>query len=317
MRKVLITGVSGFVGSHLADYLLTMEDIQVYGTIRHRSNWDNILHIKNKMKVIDCNIVDAISVMQVIKGIKPDYIFHLAAQSFVPTSWKAPQDTLQTNIIGTVNILEAVREYIPECKVLVIGSSEEYGKVYENEIPIRESNPLRPLSPYGVSKVTQDLLAQQYHKSYGLNVYISRAFNHEGPRRGEVFVTSDFAKQIVEIENDKRSIILVGNLDAIRDFTDVRDIVRAYWILVNKGVSGFPYNICSGEGTKIGDLLKMLISISEIFDFTIVQDEDKMRPSDVPILIGECSAMHTLGWERNYSLNQTLTDILDYWRGRA
>ena len=256
--------------------------------------------------------------MQLIKEIKPDYIFHLAAQSFVPTSWKAPQETLQTNIISTVNILEAVREYCKDCVVMVAGSSEGYGKVYDSELPIKESNPLRPLSPYGVSKVAQDLLAQQYHKSYKLRVVISRAFNHEGPRRGEVFVTSDFAKQIVEIERGKRTILLVGNLDAIRDFTDVRDVVKGYWLLANKSVYGTPYNICSGAGTSIRELLRIFVNNANIDDkeYIVREDADKMRPSDVPVLVGNCKLIIDLGWRPTIPLEQTVKDILDYWRNK-
>ena len=317
MKKVLITGISGFVGSHLADFLLT-QDVEIYGTIRHRSNLENIQHIENKLHLLDCNITDAVSVMQVIKQVKPDVIHHLAAQSFVPTSWKAPQDTLNTNIISTVNILEAVREYVSECVVHICGSSEEYGKVFDNEIPIRESNPLRPLSPYGISKVTQDLLAQQYYRSYGLHTRISRAFNHEGPRRGKVFVTSDFASQIVEIEKGLRTVLLVGNLDSIRDFTDVRDVVKAYWLLVQKGKDGEPYNISSGIGITMHKLLKMFVDLSEIQykEYVVKVGESKMRPSDVPTLIGYSSKIRELGWKPEIPLEKTIEDILSYWMNK-
>ena len=319
MQKVLITGITGFVGSHLADYLLSLGNMQIWGTIRHRSKLDNILHIQDKIKLRDCNVVDAISVMQIIKEIKPDVIHHLAAQSFVPTSWKAPQETLNTNIISTVNILEAVREYCKDCVVHIVGSSEEYGLVYKDELPITEGNTLRPLSPYGVSKVTQDLLAQQYCRSYGLRTRISRAFNHEGPRRGEVFVTSDFARQIIDIERGVKDTIKVGNLEAIRDFTDVRDVVKAYWLLVNKGENGIPYNIASGEGISIKELLSMFIKFSNIVDkvnLNIEGDINKMRPSDVPVLIGDSWLIHQLGWCPEITLEQTVKDILDYWRNK-
>ncbi len=315
MEKVLITGISGFVGSHLADFLLT-QNVEIYGTVRHRSPLDNILHIQDKIKLRDCNVIDTISVMQIVKEIKPDYIFHLAAQSFVPASWKAPQETLQTNIISTVNILEAVREYCSECVVHIAGSSEEYGMVFDYELPIKETNPLRPLSPYGVSKVAQDMLGQQYNRSYELKTVISRAHNHEGPRRGDVFVTSAFAKQLVDIERNKRSVLLVGNLDAIRDFTDVRDVVKAYWLLANKGKYGEVYNVSSGVGITMKELLDKFIQISEAQNYVIRVDENKLRPSDVPVLVGNCDKLKSLGWEREISLEQMIKDILNYWRSK-
>ena len=316
MLKVLITGISGFVGSHFADFLLEQGQ-EVYGTIRPRSKMDNIKHLEGKIKLYDCNILDTVSVMNTVKEIKPDIISHLAAQSFVPTSWKSPQDTLQTNIIGTVNILEAVREYCPECIVHIAGSSEEYGMVYESELPIKETNPLRPLSPYGVSKVAQDLLGQQYHKSYGLKVIISRAFNHEGARRGEVFVTSDFARQVIEVKIGKREVIEVGNLDAIRDFTNVKDVVRGYKLVIDKGLGGEVYNICSGIGVSIRELLELFIEAGGLGNNIFMKQIDsKMRPSDVPILVGDNTKIKALGWEPKIPLNETIKEILNYWRER-
>jgi len=207
--KVLITGITGFVGSHLADYALTKENVEVYGTIRWRSKTENIEHIKDKLHLVQCNLNDASSVNDLIADIKPDKIFHLAAQSFVPTSWNSPAETLTSNIIGELNIFEAIRRAKINPWMQIAGSSEEYGMVYPEETPIKETNPLRPLSPYGVSKVGQDLLAYQYYMSYKLNVVRTRAFNHTGPRRGDVFVCSDFAKQIVEIEKGKKNYRLV------------------------------------------------------------------------------------------------------------
>ena len=225
--RVLITGITGFVGSHLAEYALS-KGAEVWGSIRWRSDTGNIAHIKDEIRLVECDLRDLTSVNQLISESKPDYIFHLAAQSFVLTSWHAPHETLTTNIIGQLNILEALRFGDKEAKLQIAGSSEEYGMVYENEVPIKETNPLRPLSPYGVSKVAQDLLAYQYAKSYGLKIVRTRAFNHSGPRRGDVFVESDFAKQIVQIEAGKKEpVISVGNLEAKRDFTDVRDTVKA------------------------------------------------------------------------------------------
>ncbi len=301
----------------MAEYCLG-KDAEVFGTIRWRSRTENIDHIKKKIKLVECDIRDASSVTKAIEKSRPDYIFHLAAQSFVPTSWHAPAETLMTNILGELNIFEAVRELDLDSRIQIAGSSEEYGKVFENEVPIEETNPLRPLSPYGVSKVAQDLLGYQYHQSYGLNIVRARAFNHEGPRRGDVFVTSNFAKQIAEIEKDlKEPLIEVGNLEAKRDFSDVRDIVKAYWLSLEKGVPGEVYNICSGQTIKIKDMLDMLLSLSSV-KVEIRQDPARMRPSDVLILLGDCTKFkEATGWEPEIPFKQTLEDLLNYWRERV
>jgi GDP-4-dehydro-6-deoxy-D-mannose reductase len=318
MEKALITGVTGFVGSHLAEYLLS-KNMEIYGTVRWRSKTENIENIKNKIKLLETDMRDGHSLEVVINESQPDYIFHLAAQSFVPMSWRAPADTLETNIIGTVHLFEAVRKSKLNPKIHIAGSSEEYGMVYQNELPIKESNPLRPLSPYGVSKIAQDKIAYQYHKSYGLKTVVTRAFNHTGPRRGDVFVTSNFSKQIVEIEkNIRKPVISVGNLNAKRDFTDVRDMVKAYWLALQKGDPGEVYNICSGKAITIKSVLNMLIELSAAKDIKIEEDEKRMRPSDVEVLEGDCSKFkEKTGWEQAIPLEQTMKDILEYWRGKV
>lgn len=236
MPKALITGITGFAGSHLAEWLLAnKKDMEVYGTYRLRSRMDHIKHIQDDIHMVECELKDPRSVDEMIKAVKPDYIFHLAAQSFVPTSWNAPAETLIVNQIGQVNLFEAILKHQLDCTVQIACSSEEYGQVYAHEVPIKEDNPLRPLSPYAVSKVGQDYLGYQYYQSYGLKTIRTRTFNHTGPRRGEAFVTSNFAKQIAEIEKGiKPPVLYVGNLQAKRDFTDVRDVVRAYWLAVEK-----------------------------------------------------------------------------------
>lgn len=316
--RALITGISGFAGSHLAEYCLNRGDIEVFGTIRWRSRTENIDHIKNKIQLMECDIRDATSVLKVLEKVKPDLIFHLAAQSFVPTSWHAPTETLITNIVGQVNIFEAVRELNLTTRIQLACSSEEYGMVYEGEIPIKETNPLRPLSPYAVSKVTQDLLGYQYHESYDMFIVRTRAFNHEGPRRGEVFVTSNFAKQIAEIEKGEREpVIEVGNLKAIRDFTDVRDTVKGYWLSLEKCEPGEVYNIASGKGTKIREMLDTLLKFSGV-DVEIKRDPARMRPSDVQILVGDHSKFSkATGWEPEIPFEKTLEDLLNYWRERV
>lgn len=317
--KVLITGIGGFVGSHLTELLLSKKGIDVFGIERWKASTENIEHIKDQIKFYgECDINDIVSMRDILKKIKPDYIIHLAAQSFVPTSWTAPAETLKTNIIGQVNLFEALRSLELNPRILIAGSSEEYGYVKKNEVPIKETHDLRPLSPYAVSKVGQDYLGYQYFRSYGMKIIRTRAFNHSGPRRGEYFACSNFAKQIAMIENGKRRpIIYVGNLDAKRDFTDVRDMVKAYWLLMIKGKPGDVYNISSGKTYSIKQVLNILLKMSKV-KIEVKQDPERMRPSDVPILLGDCSKMRKLtGWKPEIPFEKTLKDILEYWRGRV
>lgn len=314
MARCLITGITGFVGSHLAELLLK-ENYEVYGISRWRSSTENIESIKEKISLIDADLTDAYSLENAVKEAKPEYIFHLAAQSFVPMSWKAPVDTFLINVIGQINLFEAVRSIGIEPKIQIACSSEEYGFVHPNEIPIKETNPLRPQSPYAVSKVSQDYLGYQYFQSYGMKIIRTRGFNHTGPRRGEVFVTSNFAKQIVEIEkNIRKNVIHVGNLEAKRDFTDVRDMVRGYLLSVKKGKPGEVYNICSGKSYAIREVLDMLLGMSKV-KVKIQQDSERMRPSDVPILQGSYEKFNKdTGWTPEIPFEKTLGDLLDYWR---
>jgi GDP-4-dehydro-6-deoxy-D-mannose reductase len=315
--RVLITGITGFAGSHLAEYILNNQPgVEIYGIRRWRSRIENIEHLLDRINVLECNLVDASSVKALIADVRPDKIFHLAAQSFVPSSWNAPAESLTTNILGQLNVFEALRESkLLDCWVQIACSSEEYGMVYPDELPIKETNPLRPLSPYAVSKVGQDYLAYQYYMSYGLKAVRTRGFNHTGPRRGEVFVCSNFSKQVVEIEKQKRPpVIYVGNLDAQRDFTDVRDMVRAYWMSLETCEPGDTYNICSGKAISIRQLLEMVISQTTA-QIEVKQDPARLRPSDVPVLQGDYSKFHqATGWTPEIPFEQTLVDIMKYWR---
>lgn len=315
--KVLITGITGFVGSHLADYLLGVVG-EVYGIARWRSKTENIDHILPWIKIMNADIRDGYSLQKVFGEVKPDYCFHLASQSFVLESWNAPLECMSTNILGTMNVLEAIRLTCPNCTTVIAGSSEEYGLVHPDETPIKETNPLRPMSPYGVSKVGADNLGILYHKSYGLKTIVTRAFNHTGPRRGEVFVTSTFAKQIAEIEADRKEPVLyVGNLEARRDWTDVRDVVKAYWLAATKCPMGEVYNICSEKVIKVSDVLSILLGMSKV-RVEVKQDPNRMRPSDVPILLGSCEKFRwDTAWEPTIPFETTLRDLLDYWRQRT
>jgi GDP-4-dehydro-6-deoxy-D-mannose reductase len=314
--------------------------VEIYGSYRRRSRLDHLdgvrgkLHMvepgvasvetlrgafeQGKINLIDCDLLDAFSVNKLIASVRPDRIFHLAAQSHVPTSWNAPAATLQDNILGQLNIFEAIRSAGIDPLIQIAGSSEEYGMVYPDEVPMKETNPLRPLSPYAVSKVAQEMLAYQYHQSYGTRAIVSRGFNHSGPRRGENFVDSSFAKQIAMIEKGLQSpVIHVGDLSSKRDFTDVRDIVRAYWLLLERCKPGEVYNIGSGNTRPVQDSLDILLGMSRV-DVEVRVDPTRLRPSDVTILWADASKfMEATGWKPTIPYERTLRDLLDYWRERV
>lgn len=321
--KVLITGLTGFVGSHLADYIIENHpETDIFGIKRWRSPMSNVEHIKEKITFYDCDLRDLSSLMYIIHKIKPDVIFHLAAQSYVPTSYTAPVDTLITNIIGTSNLLEAIRINRIDPVIHICSSSEVYGQVEPEDVPIKEDTPLRPASPYAVSKVAEDMLGWQYFSSWGLKTVRTRMFTHTGPRRGEVFVVSNFAKQIASIELDlQEQPILVGNLESVRTFLDVRDAVKAYWLLVEKFhegkvSAGEVYNIGGTETMKVGDMLQNLIELSSISGkISIKQDKQRLRPTDVTLQIPciDKFKAHT-GWKPVIPFETTLKDTLNYWR---
>ena len=316
--RVLITGITGMAGSHLAEYLVGRGECEVHGTSRWRSNRESIAAFEKDLHVHECELKDPHAVIRLLKDIRPQRIYHLASQSNVASSWNAPRETLVNNITAQLNVLEAVRQLdLLDTRIHVAGSSEEYGLVHEHELPVRESNPLRPVSPYAVSKVTQDLLAYQYFENYGVHVVRTRAFNHTGPRRDDVFVTSSFARQIVEIELGKREPVLhVGNLQAKRDFTDIRDVVKAYVLALERCEPGSVYNIGSGTARSIKKVLDLLLGMSKLI-IQVKEDPARMRPSDVPILICDSSRFFKkTGWQPRIPFEETLFDLLTYWRER-
>jgi len=321
INKVLITGITGFVGSHLADYILAnFPEVQILGLARWRSPTDNIRHVLDKITLEFGDLSDLPSLKTVLSKEKPDVIFHLAAQSYVPFSFSSPIVTLNTNIIGTCHLLEAVKElkfsseYDPI--IHICSSSEVYGQVKENEVPIRESNPFRPSSPYAVSKVGEDMLAFQYWLSWKIKTIRTRMFTHTGPRRGEVFASSTFAKQIASIEARLAPpVVKVGNLDSVRTFLDARDAVKAYWLLVNKCPPGEVYNIGGVETMTVGDMLNKLLRLSKVKNITVEVDPSRLRPSDVTLQI-PCidKFVAATGWKPETKFDKTLEDLLNYWR---
>jgi GDP-4-dehydro-6-deoxy-D-mannose reductase len=321
-EKILITGTEGFVGSHMSDFLLEKDTYEVYGIKRwNNSRLRNIRHLLDKIEFIDCDITDPIAVRALLREVKPDKIFHFAAESAVAPSWGHPTHYMNVNYNGTVNFLDAMRELGINPRFLIPGSGEEYGEIKEDELPINENTVLRPVNPYSVTKIAQDLIGFVYYKSYGLNVIRTRAFNHEGPRRDYFFGVSSYAYQIAKIEQGKqKSIIKVGYLDDKRNFTHVRDLVEAYYQAIEKCKPGELYIIGSEDPEHIHtfrEVLNMLIEISDLDKNKIkIETELKfVRLTNVPRLIGDTSKFRKLtGWKPKISFREMLEDILKYWR---
>jgi GDP-4-dehydro-6-deoxy-D-mannose reductase len=312
MNKILITGISGFAGSHLRDYLLTVDNLSIFGT-------DLSGHIKgdNKTKIYTLDLTKVNDVEKLIKDVAPDYIFHLAALSSPAKSFTDPYQTFYNNIKAELNLLESVRKYQPKARVLIIGSGDEYGLLKKEDNPIDENQSFNPTSPYAVSKITQDLLGLQYFISYKLDIIRVRPFNHIGPRQKDTFVVASFAKQIAEIEAGlKEPVIKVGNLSSIRDFTDVTDMVRAYWLALKFGKSGEVYNIGSQKGYSMEEILNILLSMAT--KKTRIQiDKTLLRPSDNPVLICNYDKFNELtGWKPMVNIKESLKQILIYWRNK-
>jgi len=316
--RVLITGITGMVGSHLAEYILAEHpSVEVYGLVRWRSPLDNLRGVLPRVTLHQAELRDLNSLVLLLNRVQPDRIFHLAAQSYVTSSFDAPADTLQTNIIGTTNLLDAIRLTHQNPKIHICSSSEVYGQVTAAEVPIREHNAFRPASPYAVSKVGEDMIALQYFLSYGLQTIRTRMFTHTGPRRGDFFAESAFAKQIAEIEAGlRRNPMKVGNLDSVRTFADVRDAVKAYWLLLDRCPAGEVYNIGGNRTLTVGAMLEALKSMAHC-KIEHEVDPALLRPTDVTLQIPDISKFQAAtGWQPEIPLETTLRDLLDYHRER-
>lgn len=312
MKKALIIGAAGFVGPYLAAQLSDECGMQVHATKLSHDNLDI------KAEVHDLNILNKEEIVDLLYKVRPDYIFHLAAQSSVAVSWKNPGLTIDVNIKGSVNVMDAVRELYYKPRVLLIGSGEEYGHILPGETPISEDNHLRPGNLYAATKVCQNMIAKIYTTAYDMELVMVRAFNHIGPKQAPIFVVSDFCKQVVEIEKGLREpVMMVGNLKAMRDFTDVRDVVRAYALLVQYGKAGETYNVGSGHAVAISDILDLIISQSNV-KVEVKVDPNKIRPVDVPIIEADTAKLReATGWERKISLEQTIHETMEYWRNHV
>ncbi len=309
MRKAMIIGAAGFVGSYLIQYLKE-DGMEVYATKLPHEKIEN-----EDARIFDLDILDREAIVSLLFEIRPDYIFHLAAQSSVGLAWKNPGLTIDVNIKGSVNVMDAVRELYYKPRVLLIGSGEEYGHIKPGETPIGEENMIRPGNIYAATKVCQNMIGNIYAQAYDMELMMVRAFNHIGPTQAPMFVVADFCKQVAEIEQGLRNpVMYVGNLEAKRDFTDVRDVVRAYALLIKYGMPGETYNVGSGYAISIREILDDIIALSPC-DITVEVDANKLRPVDVPIIAADIAKIKELtGWEPRISLKQTIKETLDYWR---
>jgi GDP-mannose 4,6-dehydratase len=319
--RALITGITGFVGSHLAEMILEEHpDWEVHGTKRWRSPRENLAHIEDRIQLHDCDLTDLSSLIRMLDKVKPDRIFHLAAQSYVMMSYRAPTATIDSNVNGTINLFEAIRILGQDPLIHACSSSEVYGQVRDEDIPIREDTPFRPASPYAVSKVGEDMAGYMYHHAYGLKIIRTRMFTHSGPRRGEVFVDSAFARQVARIEAGVQDpVLVVGNLDSVRTFADVRDVVHAYWMLLEKCPPGEVYNI-GGESTMtIREMLNLLLDMTDLKETIEVRiDPALLRPADVTNQVPSSQKFKdATGWEPAIPYSETLRDMLEYWRERT
>lgn len=324
--RALITGVTGMVGSHMADFLLANTDWDIYGACRWRSPLDNLGHLierinaKDRLQLVDFELRDMVSLTHMVQTVKPHYVFHLAAQSYPKTSFTAPIDTLDINILGTARLLEALRGVDTDPVIHVCASSEVFGRVSADKLPIHEECSFHPASPYAISKVGTDLLGRYYAEAYGMMVMTTRMFTHTGPRRGDVFAESSFAKQIAMIEAGMiPPVVKTGNLQSMRTWSDVRDAVCAYYLLVTVNPEpGAYYNIGGTHSCTVADMLSHLLALSTRQDIRVENDPDRLRPIDADLQVPDTTKFrrHT-GWEPRIPFTQTMADLLDYWRERT
>jgi GDP-4-dehydro-6-deoxy-D-mannose reductase len=314
--RVFVTGIEGFVGRHLANYLLS-QNHDVSGTVWNENQVSPLQERFSSLRLFQADVRNHDVIEKILKEVSPDAIIHLAAQSSGAYSYKNPRLTFEVNVLGTVNIFETVAQLAPDARIVLICSSDVYGKVDEDKIPIKENTPFRPINPYSASKAAQDILGVQYFYSHGLNIVRARSFPHTGPGQNSIFALSNFASQISSIESiDFPKPVGVGNLEVIRDYLDVEDVVKAYALLIDQGKVGEVYNIASGVGYTLGELLEMMIDLS-FKEIKVEEDPSLFRPSDIPILIGDPTKFKELtGWQPAMSMGDTLRRLLEYWRGK-
>ena len=319
--NILITGVTGFVGSHMADYILrNTEDDKIYATKRWMEDTRNVDHIDDeRFEFIDCDLLDGLSIKRAIEISKPDKVFHFAAQSFPEVSFKTPVITLQTNTVGTTHLFESIKESEYDPVIVSVSTSEVYGMPKEDELPIKETNPIRAANPYSISKVGHDLMSQYYYNAYGMKIITTRMFSHEGARRGKEFALSSFAYQIAKGEKSGNYVVRHGNLDSVRTYNHIDDAIRAYWYCSEYGEKSYGevYNIGGDETCTVGEALDMLISKSSK-PFKKILDKERLRPTDITLQI-PCTIkfQNHFNWKSKKSLSDICDDLLNYWRERG
>lgn len=316
--QIFITGITGPVGSALADELARMGSLTIHAFKRWRSDTRPIDHLRGKITFHEGDIDDPFSLSRALERAAPDRIYHLAAQSYPSASWDAPIATMRTNVEGTINLLEGVRQHCPAARVHIAGTSAQYGLVAPDDMPIRETHPMRPLSPYGVSKVAAELTGLQYHHSYGLHVVVTRSFNHVGPHQGDRCAIQTFCQQMVAVEAGQQEPVLrVGNLEPRRDFSHTSDVARALWLLLEHAPPGEGYNLCSGTATRIGDIVELVRSLGRV-PVEVQVEAERLRPADEPLLVGDNSKLRAAtGWEPRVGIEAIVAGVLDYWRQRG
>ncbi len=316
MIRYLITGFSGFVCKHFLDYLEKQEEIKdILGIDIQSPHFSITEYIKLRCSFKKIDMLDKTELNDVVVRFKPNYILHLASYSSVSFSWKKPETSFVNNTNIYLNLLEIIRLNNIDCRILSVGSSEEYGKVSENKLPLKETDSLSPLSPYAVARVSQEMLSKIYVDAYKLDIVLTRSFNHIGPGQSEIFAVASFAKQIVSCYKKKNDYeaIRVGNVNVVRDFIDVRDVVDAYNLLLKKGKKGEVYNVCSGNGITLNDIIMIMVNKLNL-KIDLLQDKSLLRPVENKMIVGSNDKItKTIGWKINYNIQNSIDDIIDYW----